>query len=60
MAKVFRQLSDFWNSIMDEMQNLISAFDANGGETFSKLKDMIASLLGDAADKAETLGTDKE
>ncbi len=53
MAKVLRGISDFWNTIMEEMQRVISAFDPSKGDLFSKLKDLIASLLGKAAEEAE-------
>ena len=55
MADYFRKISDFWNTIMEEMQNVISAFDTEGGSIFSQIKDLIASLLGQVADSAEKL-----
>ncbi len=59
MADFFAKLSEFWNSIMGDMQNVIAAFDKDGGGIFSQVKDLIASLLGKAAESAESLETKK-
>ena len=53
MAKVLRGISDFWNLIQEELQRVLNAFLPAGGDAFSKIKDIIASLLGKTADAAE-------
>lgn len=54
MADFFAKLSEFWNAIVGDMQNMISAFNPEGGGIFNDVKNLVSSLLGKLAEGGET------
>ena len=52
MAKIFKVFQDFYTGILDNIYNMLDAFDGIGGEAVAKIKDAIGKILGKVAEEA--------